>query len=150
MTLTLKTSNKASAAKTVYDLEMIKLINLFEKLTRARVKDAFYLKEVLTFVVDEGDIYKALGKNLANLHHMEDLLKKKIKIVEYSPDIAKFVANLIYPYRVQEIRQENKIVTITDSDSKTKGLIIGARAQNLRIYEGIVKKYFDIEEMKVI
>ena len=136
--------------KTVYDLELIKIINLFENITKARVKDAFYMKEVLTFIVFEGDMFKALGKNLVNLHRIEELLKKKVKIVEFNNDLVKFTANLIFPYKVKSITVEDKIVTIIDDDTKTKGLIIGAKAQNLRQYEGVVKKYFDIEEIKVV
>ena len=139
-----------NSTKTVYDMDMIKCMNFFENVTHARVKDAFYLKEVLTFVVFEGDMFKALGKNLQNLHHVERSLAKKVKIVEFNSDIIKFVANLLYPYKVADIQQNGKIITIADPDTKTKGLIIGARAQNLRIYEGIVKKYFDIEEIKVV
>ena len=146
--ITLKQKN--TPGKTVYDVDMIKIINLFENVTKARVRDAFYLKEILTFVVFEGDMFKALGKNLANLHKIEDMLQKKVKIVEFNADIIKFITNLLYPYKVREILQEGKIVTIKDDDTKTKGLIIGAKAQNLRAYEGIVKKYFDIEEIKVV
>ena len=133
----------------VYDVELIKIINLFEQTTHARVKDAFYLKDLLTFVVYEGDMFKALGKNLVNLHRMETLLKRKVKIVEFNAELTKFIANLLYPYKVQEIRQDGNIVMITDPDMKTKGLIIGAKAQNLRAYESIVKKYFEIAELKV-
>jgi len=141
---------KGTAVKTVYDLDMIKIINLFEQVTHARVKEAFYLKEVLTFIILEGDKFKALGKNLANLHKIEQMLQKKVKIVEFDSDITKFITNLIYPYRVESIVLNDKTVTITDSDTKTKGLIIGAKAQNLRMYESVVKKYFDIEEIKVM
>ncbi len=149
MELTIK-QNKSQPSKTVYDVEMIKLINLFEQVTRARVKDAFYMKELLTFVVYEGDMFKALGKNLENLHKMENMLQRKIKLVEFNKDLIKFVTNLIYPYKVREIKQEDKKIIISDDNQKTKGLIIGAKAQNLRNYESIVKKYFDIEEIKVI
>jgi NusA-like KH domain protein len=141
---------KGTAIKTVYDIDMIKIINLFEQVTHARVKEAFYLKEVLTFIIFEGDKFKALGKNLSNLHKIEQMLQKKVKIVEFDSDIAKFIINLIYPYRVESVVLNDKIVTITDSDNKTKGLIIGAKAQNLRMYESVVKKYFDIEEIKVM
>jgi transcription termination/antitermination protein NusA len=146
--LTIKPAKNAPGS--VYDLEMIKLINLFENVTHARVKDAFYFKDILTFIVFEGDMFKALGKNLSNLHKMENMLQKRVKIVEFSSDIIKFITNLLYPYKVAEIRKDDKIVTITDPDTKTKGLIIGAKAQNLRAYEGIVKKYFEIEEIKVV
>jgi NusA-like KH domain protein len=140
---------KGSAVKTVYDIDMIQTINLFEQVTHARVKEAFYMKDVLTFLVFEGDKFKALGKELSNLHKMEKMLQKKVKIVEFNSDIIKFITNLIYPYRVETITLNDKIVTITDSDTKTKGLLIGAKAQNLRMYESVVKKYFDVEEIKV-
>jgi len=148
--ITIKQATKSTPGKQVYDVELIKTINLFENVTRARVKDAFYLKEVLTFVVFEGDMFKALGKNLVNLHKFEDMLQKKVKIVEFNADIIKFITNLLYPYKVAEIVQDGKIVTIKDDDTKTKGLIIGAKAQNLRAYESIVKKYFEIDEIKVV
>jgi NusA-like KH domain protein len=134
---------------TVLDVDMLKCIGLFENVTHARVKDAFYFKEILTFMVLEGDMFKALGKNLSNLKRLEQMLQKRIKIIEYNPDIIKFITNLLYPYKVAEIKQDEKIITITDPDMKTKGLIIGAKAQNLRAYESIVKKYFDIVEIKV-
>ncbi len=136
--------------KQTYDVELIKTINLFENVTKARVKDALYMKELLTFIVFEGDMFKALGKNLENLKRMESMLKRKIKIVEFNSDMIKFITNLLYPYKVDSITIEGKIVTIKDEDTKTKGLIIGAKAQNLRQYESIVKKYFDIEEIKVV
>ena len=141
---------KGTAVKTVYDIDMIKIINLFEQVTHARVKEAFYLKDVLTFIIFEGDKFKALGKNLANLHKIEQMLQKKVKIVEFDSDMTKFITNLIYPYRVESIVLNDKTVTISDSDTKTKGLIIGAKAQNLRMYESVVKKYFDIEEIRVM
>ena len=141
---------KGSAVKTVYDMDMIKTINLFEQVTHARVKEAFYMKDVLTFVVFEGDKFKALGKNLSNLHRIEQMLQKKVKVVEFNSDIIKFITNLIYPFKVESIVQDDKLITISDQDTKTKGLLIGAKAQNLRMYESIVKKYFEIEEIKVV
>ena len=81
--------------KATYDLELIKIINLFESTTKARVKDAFYMKETLTFIVFEGDIFKALGKNLENLRRVESMLKKKIKIVLIALIIVVFIAAMI-------------------------------------------------------
>jgi len=50
----------------------------------------------------------------------------------------------------KEINVEEKIITIVGPDTKTKGLLIGRSGQNLRNYEEIVKRYFDINEIKVI
>jgi transcription antitermination factor NusA-like protein len=79
------------------------------------------------------------------------MLNKKIKIIEFNSNMLQFIVNLLYPYRIQDIKQDGNLVTITGTDTKTKGLIIGARAQNLRAYEEIVKKYFpELEEIKVV
>ena len=59
------------------------------------------------------------------------------------------MANLITPLKAKDIKLDNRIVTINGADTKTKGLLIGRSAQNLRNYENIVKRYFDIDEIKV-
>jgi N utilization substance protein A len=137
--------------KTVYDVELLKLMKLFEDVTRSRLKDCFYNKEKLVFVVQEGELMRALGKDRANLKKLEEKLNKSIKIVEFNPDLLIFIKNLMYPLRILEIREEDGIVTIKGPDTKTKGLMIGARAQNLRNYEELTKKYFDnLKEIKVV
>ena len=56
------------------DLEKIQLINIFEKITRAKVVEHI---DENTFIIEEGDLRKALGKNNFNLKKIENLLKKK-------------------------------------------------------------------------
>ena len=86
-----------------------------------------------------------------NIEKIERLLNRKIKIVEFNPDVLRFIKNLLMPLRVLDIKREDDIVTIIGPDTKTKGLMIGARAQNLRATESIINKYFnDITEIKVI
>jgi N utilization substance protein A len=137
--------------KIKYDLQFIKIINLFENITHAQVKDCLYFKDILLFIVKEGDMGKALGKQKSNALRLERMFNKKIKIVEFNPEVLQFTVNLISPLKVDRINEEEGIITLSSSDSKTKGLLIGAQAQNLRNYEAIVKKYFEnIKEIKVV
>ncbi len=131
------------------DLESMRLINMFENITRAHVKDMFTFKDRLTFLVGEGEVGKAIGKNRVNLLKLEKLLKQRIRIVEFHPDKLKFIISLLYPLKVMEIDEEDGVVTIKGPDTKTKGLMIGSRAQNLRATEEIVRRYFDCKEIKV-
>ena len=78
------------------------------------------------------------------------MLKKKVKIVEYSDDLIQFVANVVAPIKVKEIVEEDGIVTITPMDSMSRGLLIGRSAVNLRGFENIVKRFYPIKEIKVI
>ncbi len=126
------------------DMESLRLISLFEKVTRSRVKDVVTYKEKLTFIVEDGQLWQALGKDRVNLEKLERLLNRKVKIVSHNPDMLQFIVNLIHPLRVVDIQEDgDNVVTIKGADTKTKGLMIGARAQNLRATEEIVRMYFD-------
>ncbi len=130
--------------------EHIKLMGLFEKVTGARVKK-FFETTMPIFIVENGQMGKALGKQRINLQKLEQLLKKKVKIVEYNESFLQFVANVIQPIKPVDITEEDGIVTITGKDMKSRGLLIGKNAQNLRNNEKIVQQFFpQLKELKVI
>ena len=134
--------------KIKYDINLMKFISLFENLTRAKVKDCIE-GETLTYIVENGEISKAIGKGAINIQKIEGILRRKIKVVEFNENLCSFVANLIRPLRVENITEENGIVTITDKDNKTKGLLIGRNAKNLANHKNIVSRYFEIQDIVV-
>ncbi len=135
--------------KIKYSPELIKLRSLFESVTRANVKDCFHDRNgQLVFVVDEGEMPKAIGRNGSSAKRIEAMLKRKIKIVEYAPAVGEFVANLILPLKA-EISAEDDILLITPPDPKTKGMLIGRGGENLRNLESIAQRHFKVKEIKV-
>ncbi|MBW2977214.1 NusA-like transcription termination signal-binding factor [Candidatus Woesearchaeota archaeon] len=136
--------------KIKYDVNTMKFISLFESITGAALKDCFEQNSRLIFVVKQGEIGKAIGKRGLNIKKLERVLRKKIKIIEFNPELLQFVQNIVFPSKVKEIKQEDSTVIITPPDSETRGYLIGKSAVNLRNTEEIVKRYFDITEIKVI
>ena len=132
-----------------YDSELIKLITLFESMTGASVKDCI-ADDKLTFIVDENEMGKAIGKGGANIKRLENALKKRIRVIEYNNDITQFVRNMAYPSQVAEIKNEDGIVTINGKDSNTRAMLIGRNRQNLIQINDIVKRYFEVKEIKVV
>ena len=135
--------------KIKYDINLMKFISLFETLTRAKVKDCIE-GNILTFVVKQGEIAKAIGKKAVNIKRIEGVLKRKIRVVEFNDDITLFVKNLIAPIKVEDINEEDGVIIISDPDKKKKGMIIGRDAINLRNHEKIVSRYFSVKEIKVV
>jgi N utilization substance protein A len=137
--------------KITYDANSMKLMSMFENMTGAKVKDCFENKGAVVFVVEEGEIGKALGKKASNVRRMEGLLKKRIRIIEYNPDIIRFVSNVIMPNRAKDITYNEGIITIVPEDSQSRGYLIGRAAEVLRNNESIVQRYFsEVKEMKVV
>ena len=135
--------------KIKYDSDVIKLITLFESMTGAAVKDCISNEKIL-FVIGENEMGKAIGKNGSNIKRIENALKKKVKLAEFSNDIAEFIRNMTYPAQITEIKQENGTIIIHGNDANSKGMIIGRDRQNLNHLTDIVKRYFDIKEIKVV
>lgn len=127
----------------------MKYISIFESLTGTKLKDCI-LNDDLLFIVKENQIGKAIGKNGVNAKRIEGLLKKKIKIVEFNPDVKQFIKNMVYPLQVEEINEEGNIISIIGKDKKTKGLLIGRDSRNLIQLKNIIKRYFNIEDIKVV
>ncbi|PIN79737.1 NusA-like transcription termination signal-binding factor [Candidatus Woesearchaeota archaeon CG10_big_fil_rev_8_21_14_0_10_34_8] len=134
-----------------YTNELMGVMSLFNKITRVSAKDCFEDKlGLLTFVVDQVLIGKAVGKKATNVKKLEQLLKRKLRIIGYTSEVKQFLRNVIYPLKVSSIEQADEVLTIKDDDKKTKSLLIGRNAQNLRNTESIVNRYFShITEIKV-
>ena len=135
--------------KIKFDIDIMKFISLFDNITKIHAKDCFKQDSRIIFIVNEGKAGMAVGKKGMNIKKLENLFKKKIKIVEHSESLIDFVKNVIHPLGAKEISEDDEIVTIIPVDNKTRGYLIGREAVNLRNYEEIVKRYFDIKEIKV-
>jgi N utilization substance protein A len=138
--------------KILYTQELMGVMALFDKITHVSLKDCFEdsNNHLLTFVVSHEDLGRAVGKHAVCVKRLEEILKKKIKIIGFHPDVKEFVRYVIYPLRVASVDIEGSVILIKDEDRKTKSLLIGRNAQNLRNTESIVQRYFsNITEIKV-
>ncbi len=135
-------------SKITFDMEKMKIISLFQAITRASVKDCFENDELM-FIVGEGEIGKAVGKKGVNAKRISSALKRKIKIVEFNHQLPEFIKNLIHPLKVEKVQEEDGTITLTASDIKTRGYLIGRGGNALRKLEEKVKRHFPIKELKV-
>ena len=136
-----------------YDAQLLKAMALFENLTHAKLKDCYQddVLNTMTFVVLPGESGKAIGKKGIVVKKLEYLFKKRIRVVEYTPEKFDFIRNLVQPLQIREITEDEQgIVTLADPDTKTKGLLIGRNGQNLRNLEKNVRRFFEVKEIRVV
>src|SRR3989344_6285211 len=114
----------------------MKLMTLFESVSGAKVRDVVSNGKVV-FIIEENDMGRAIGKNGMNIKRIEHMLKKKVKLVEFSNDIVQFVKNIIHPIEVQNVEYSDGIITISGKDTSTKSMLIGREHQNLNHTEDL-------------
>lgn len=132
------------------NLELIQYINLFEKITRTKVKNCFYHKDRLVFVVEEGQGRKAVGKKAYNVQKITKLINKKIKIVEYNQDPVKFINSFASPIVIDSTDLSDNVINLKVKTAKDKGLLIGRNGQNLENIKKIMDYYFKIKDVKIL
>lgn len=130
----------------ILDKDLIQKINLFENLTRARIKDIFNFNGLL-IVVNFGDLGKAVGKNGANIKRYSSMINERVKIVEFNPNSMMFLKNLVMPLVIDHVEEKDDFINVS-ADTKTKGLLIGRNQKNLEGYNKVFKRYFG-KEIKV-
>lgn len=132
-----------------YDFDHMKYMALFEKVTKTPLKDCITDENQIIFIINSENIAKTVGKNGSKVKLLEKKLGKKIRIVKFDDDCIQFTQNLLYYLKDIKIEKEENKIIITGKDTKTKALLIGRNSQNLRKLESIIKRFFEIEEIKV-
>lgn len=135
--------------KIKYSADLIKLMTFFESMTGAKVKDCIS-NDKLVFIVEENEMGKAIGRNGANIKRIESALKRRVKLAEFSSDVLRFIRNMVNPVEVLDIKSEEGIITIYGKDTSARAMLIGRERQNINHLADIVKRYFDVKEIKVV
>ncbi len=127
----------------------MKYIALFQAITRTDVKDCFEQNNQIIFVVMENQLGKAVGKGASKVKLIQNKLNKQVRVIEYKSEVKSFIKSLLFPLRIRDITEQDGIIEVTPEDIKTRGLMIGRNAQNLRNTEKIVQRFFDVTEIKI-
>jgi NusA-like KH domain protein len=135
--------------KIKYDNIIMSYISLFESATGTKVHDCIVDEGQIVFIVEEHEIAKAIGRNGSNARRLEALLNRKIKIVEFNPNVLKFIKNFIYPLQADDISEQEGLITITGPDVRTKGLLIGRDSKNLKNLISVVQRYFKVTNIRI-
>ena len=130
--------------------ESIHYIALFENMTRAKILDCIPEEERLVYVVKQGDMGLAIGKNGENINRVKKTLDKSIELVEYSEDPVTFLKNAFGPVSLSSVNimnKNSKRLAYVEVPNKEKGLAIGRNGKNIEKVKMLVRRHHDIEDV---
>ncbi len=129
------------------DMQGMRYLNLFEKITSVRTRFFFNYNNMIIFCVPKNLLSKSLGRDNSNLKKINNILKKKIRIVVIPfgiQDADIFIRAIIHPVTFKEIEITNDLITIT-AGSQNKAALLGRNKRRLLEMQKIVGDFFNRE-----
>ncbi len=112
--------------------------------------------ERLIFVVNKGDLGRAIGRGGRKLEMMRKIIRKDlgyaVEVVEYDNDLKSFIRNLLSPARVSDIEfvgeGEGKVAYVKVPEEDL-GIAIGKDGRRIRRARLLVKRWFQLGNVKI-
>jgi len=133
-----------------FTTETIRLITLFENMTNVPVRDCFMNKDIIFFIVEEGKIGLAIGKNGSSIKNVERVVGKKVKVYKYSNNPVQFIKNLIPKSKDVRMINDRDTITVEIKVSRNdRGFVIGKGGEKIKIYKEILRRIHNISDIQV-
>jgi len=141
-----------------FDMQFIRYINLFGRVTQVTAKHCFSYNNMLVFVVPRGAIQMAIGRDNSNLKKLSDILGKRIRVVAEPKgvsDLQIFVSTIVSPIQFEKVEiieaadGSGKEAVITTGGRESKAMLIGRdRARESELKE-ILEQYFGVKVLRI-
>ncbi len=134
--------------------DCMRLISQFEALTGASSRDCVMddRNHRIIFVVNPGEMGRAIGKKGASIKNASEEMGKRIEVVEYSPSPEQFIRNCFLPAQVTEVEimeendQKVALVMVRDED---RGIAIGKDGKNIFKAKKLAQRQHDIADVRL-
>jgi N utilization substance protein A len=134
----------------------LRLISLFQSITSATARDCIMDEKMdrVIFVVNKGQMGLAIGKGGSTIKQLQNVIPKRIELVEYSDRIDEFLKNILNSNMINEIkineRMDGTKQAIVVVDSKKKGVVVGKEGRNAEKARLLARRYFQISNVLII
>ncbi|MCE4599884.1 MAG: NusA-like transcription termination signal-binding factor [Desulfurococcales archaeon] len=133
-------------------VDELRYLSVFQNFTEAVAYRCIIDEEGnrLIFLVNKGDLGKAIGKAGKNVKMLSKIFNKSIEIVEYSDDIDGMVKNLFSGVKILGIDvvtrggEKQVIVKVAEED---KGKAIGREGRNIKRARLVLSKLFNVSKI---
>ena len=134
----------------------LRLISLFQSITSAVARDCVVDEKMerVIFIGNKGQMGLAIGKGGATIRQLQNVVGKKVELVEYSDDPSEFIRNILNTDMINEIKINDKLdgtrQAIVIVDAKKKGVVVGREGRNAKKARLLAKRYFQISNVLIM
>lgn len=128
--------------------EELRYIAMFEQTTGAEIRDCIVDEDRIIYVVKEGNMGAAIGKNGEHINKVKDKVDKHVELIEYSEDPVEFIKNAFGPVAVSSVNivdKNDKQYAYVQVSNNSKGLAIGSNGKNIEKVKMIANRHHNID-----
>ena len=133
----------------------LRLMSLFQSITSVTARDCVVDGKMdrVIFIVNKGQMGLAIGKGGMTIRQLQNVVTRKVELVEYSDDASDFVRNILNPQMVNEVkitqRTDGSKQAVVLVDAKRKGVVVGKEGRNAEKARLLAKRYFQISNVLI-
>lgn len=134
------------------DAETLRIFAMFEGMTKASLKDVIDEEDRIIFVVDEGQIGRAVGKGAVNLKRLRENMQKEVVLIGYAADREQMLKNVFHRFKVEGVEWEDRngdIIAHVTVPSEEKGKAIGKGGRNIQLARMLMKRHHSVADVSV-
>lgn len=131
--------------------EEILCMNALTSLSGVNPKDCIIDDDAISFVVNEKDVGRAIGKNAETIKNLRQKMKKNVEIFGYFDDVKKFVSNVFYNVKIEKMEvkgpdDKKEVLIFVDFENRRKILSNGKRFRRIR---EIAKRNYKVDGIRL-
>ena len=133
----------------------LRLMSLFQSITSVTARDCVVDDKMdrVIFIVNKGQMGLSIGKGGATIRQLQNVVTRKVELVEYSDDASDFVRNILNPQMVNDVkitqRTDGSKQAVVLVDAKRKGVVVGKEGRNAEKARLLAKRYFQISNVLI-
>ncbi len=134
----------------------LRLMSLFQSITSATARDCIVDDKMdrVIFVVNKGQMGLAIGKGGSTIKQLQNVVARKVELVEFSDDPAEFIRNMLNADMINEVkisdRSDGTKQAVVVVDQKKKGAVVGREGRNAEKARLLAKRYFQITNVLIV
>lgn len=134
------------------DADTLRIFAMFEGMTKASLKDVIDEEDRIIFVVDEGQVGRAVGKGAVNLKRLRESLGKEVVLVGFAADREAMLKNVFHRFQVEKIEWEDRngdIIAHVTLPQEEKGKAIGKGGRNIQLARMLMKRHHGVADVSL-
>ena len=134
----------------------LRLISLFQSITSATARDCIVDEKMerVIFIVNKGQMGLAIGKGGTTIRQLQNVVAKKVELVEYSDDPSEFIRNILNSDMINEVKMNERVdgtkQAVVIVDARKKGVVVGREGRNAEKARLLAKRYFQISNVLIV